>query len=161
MIAFALIALVALRRIGTFLGRVLGEGGGFDVAANTSFAQLLPAFALAMAAVGMAAPAAMSGVPLTAGVSLIGSITLGTIAAFYAFVAFMVAINAMLQHGTARETAPTLMVVFPILTILGLMVMRQQHGLHTSFAAQSGVADSLVLMTVMLAIQGVFLPLGF
>lgn len=160
MVAFALIAYLAFRRIGDFLGRVLSDGGVFDVTANNSFAQLLPAFALSMTAVGMSAPAAMSTVPLTVGVSLVLSIMLGAVAGLYALVAAIVAFNSMLQHGTARESAPTLMVVVPILTILGIMMMRQEHGLHTTFDAHGGVADNLILTTTILAIQGVFLALG-
>ncbi len=160
MMAFGLIAYMAFARIGHFLGRVLSEGGVFDVTANNSFAQLLPAFALAMAAVGMSAPAAMSTVPLTVGVSLVASIMLGTIAALYALVAAVTAFNSMLHHGTARESAPTLMVVVPILTVLGIMTMRQEHGLHTTFAAHGGVADNLLLTTTILAIQAVFIGLG-
>ena len=160
MVAFALIAYLAFRLIGDFLGRVLSDGGVFDVTANNSFAQLLPAFALSMTAVGMAAPAAMSTVSLTVGVSLVLSIMLGTISALYALVAAIVAFNSMLQHGTAKESAPTLMVVVPILTILGIMTMRQEHGLHTTFEAHGGVADNLILTTTILAIQGVFLALG-
>ena len=160
MIAFGLIAYIAFRRIGDFLGRVLSDGGVFDVTANNSFAQLLPAFALAMTAVGMAAPAAMSTVPLTVGVSMVLSIGLGAVAALYALVAAIVAFNSMLHHGTARESAPTLMIVVPILTVLGIMTMRQEHGLHTTFEAQGGVADNLVLTTTILAVQAVFLALG-
>jgi hypothetical protein len=160
LIAFALIGWIAFRRIGAFLGRVLSEGGVFDVTANNSFAQLLPAFALSMVAVGMAAPAAMSTVPLTVGISLVMSITVGTIAALYAVVAAIVAFNSMLHHGTAKESAPTLMVVVPILTVLGIMMLRQNHGLHTTFEAQGGTADNLLLTTSILAVQGVFLALG-
>jgi hypothetical protein len=160
MVAFALIAATAFRRIGDFLGRVLSDGGVFDVTANNSFAQLLPAFALSMTAVGMAAPAAMSTVPVTVGVSLILSIVLGTVATLYAGFAAIIALNAMLHYGTARESAPTLMVVVPILTILGIMAMRQEHGLHTTFAAHGGVADTLLLTTAILAIQLAFLALG-
>lgn len=160
MIAFALIAYLAFRRIGDFLARVLSDGGVFDVTANNSFAQLLPAFALSMTAVGMAAPAAMSTVQLTVGVSMILSIMLGTIAGLYALVASITAFNSMLQHGTAKESAPTLMVVVPILTVLGIMTMRQEHGLHTTFEAHAGVADNLLLTTTILAIQSVFLALG-
>jgi hypothetical protein len=160
MVAFALIAFLAFKRIGDFLGRVLSEGGIFDVTANNSFAQLLPAFALAMTAVGMAAPAAMSTVPLTVGISMVASIMLGTVAGLYAFVAAIVAFNSMLHHGTAKESAPTLMVVVPILTILGIMAIRQEHGLHTTFQAHGGMADTLLLTTTILAIQSVFLGLG-
>ena len=160
MIAFAAIAYLALRRIGNFLGRVLSEGGVFDVTANNSFAQLLPAFALAMAAVGMAAPAAMSTAPLTVGIALVLSIALGTIASLYALIAAILAFNSMLHHGTAKESAPTLMVVVPILTILGIMMMRQEHGLHTTFEMHGGRADTLILTTTILAVQAVFLALG-
>lgn len=160
MVAFAAIAFIAFRRIGAFLGRVLSDGGVFDVTANNSFAQLLPAFALSMTAVGMSAPAAMSTIPLTVGISLVLSIMLGTIAALYALVAAIIAMNSMLQHGTAKESAPTLMVVVPILTILGIMTIRQEHGLHTTFDAHGGTADTLLLTTTILAVQAVFLGLG-
>jgi hypothetical protein len=160
LVAFTLIGWIAFRRIGAFLGRVLSEGGVFDVTANNSFAQLLPAFALSMVAVGLAAPAAMSTVPLTVGVSLILSITVGTIAALYAVVAAVLAFNSMLHHGTAREGAPTLMVVVPILTVLGIMMLRQNHGLHTTFEATGAPADNLMMTTMILAVQGVFVALG-
>ncbi|WP_084861975.1 TsoY family (seleno)protein [Salibaculum halophilum] len=160
LVAFTLIGWIAFRRIGAFLGRVLSDGGVFDVTANNSFAQLLPAFALSMVAVGLAAPAAMSTVPLTVGVSLILSITVGTIAALYAVVAAVLAFNSMLHHGTARESAPTLMVVVPILTVLGIMMLRQNHGLHTTFEATGAPADNLMMTTMILAVQGVFVALG-
>ncbi len=160
LIAFVLIAYLAFRRIGDFLGRILSEGGVFDVTANNSFAQLLPAFALAMTAVGLSAPAAMSTVPLTVGLALVLSVALGAVAALYALVAAVVAFNSMLHHGTSRESAPTLMIVVPILTILGIMTIRQEHGLHTTFDAHGGLADNLILTTTILAIQGVFLALG-
>ena len=160
LIAFALIAMLAFRQIGAFLSRVLSEGGVFDVTAHNSFAQLLPAFALSMTAVGMSAPAAMSAIPLTVGISLIASIMLGTVAGLYALIASITAFNSMLHHGTAKESAPTLMVVVPILTVLGIMTMRQEHGLHTTFGAHGGAADNLLLTTTILAVQIVFLALG-
>ncbi|MCR9147700.1 MAG: hypothetical protein NXH74_10940 [Rhodobacteraceae bacterium] len=160
MLGFALIALVALHRTGLFLGRVLGDGGGFDGAGTASFGHLLPAFALAMTAVGLSAPAGLSMQPAIVGVSLILSIMLGTIAALYALVAAFVAFAAMLRHGVDREGAPTVMVIVPLLTVLGIMAMRQQHGLHTVFGAQGGMADTLLLTTTILAVQLVFLALG-
>ncbi len=160
MIAFALIAFLAFRQIGAFLGRIFTEAGSFDTKANNSFAQLLPAFALSMTAVGMAAPAAMSTTATTVGISLVLSIVLGTIAALYALVAAILGMNAMLAHGTAKEAAPTVMVIVPILTVLGIMTMRQEHGLHTTFNAHGTMADNLLLTTTILAVQAVFLALG-
>lgn len=152
--------MLAFRQIGAFLGRVLSEGGIFDVTAHNSFAQLLPAFALSMTAVGMSAPAAISTVPVTVGISLIASIMLGTVAGLYALIASITAFNSMLHHGTAKESAPTLMVVVPIMTVLGIMTMRQEHGLHITFGANGSAADNLLLTTPILAVQIVFLALG-
>jgi len=160
LVTFAIIGVIAFRLIGRFLGRVLSEGGVFDVTANNSFAQLLPAFALSMIAVGLAAPAAMSTVPLTVGVSLVLSIFVGTIAGLYALVAAIVAFNSMLHHGTAKESAPTLMVVVPILTVLGIMMIRQDHALHTTFDGHSDKAANLLLTTTILSVQAAFTALG-
>ncbi len=56
LIAFIAIGWIAFSYIDDFLGRVLTKGGLFDVTSYNSFAQLLPAFALSMVAVGLSAP---------------------------------------------------------------------------------------------------------
>lgn len=160
LVAFVLIAIWAMRRIGHFLGHVLSDGGVFDVTAHNSFAQLLPAFALSMIAVGLSAPAAMSSVPLTVGVSLVLSVAVGTIAALYAVVAALTAFNSMLHYGVSKEASPTLMVVIPILTVLGIMMMRQTHGLHASFDVHGASSDALMMLTPILAIQLAFAGVG-
>ncbi|MFN3605693.1 MAG: TsoY family (seleno)protein, partial [Cypionkella sp.] len=60
MAAFVTVALLALSMLGRFYGRVFSKGG-LDWATNNNFGQVMPAFALAMIAVGLAASAAMSG----------------------------------------------------------------------------------------------------
>jgi len=160
MLAFLAIGILAMGMIGNFLGRVLTKGGVFDVTAHNSFAQLLPAFALAMVAVGMAAPAAMSTVPLVTGVSFIVSTFFGSAAILYAVIAAVTAFNSMLHYGTAKESGPTLMIIVPLLTVLGIMFLRQSHGLHVAFDAHTANADNLVFLTRVLSVQIVFLLLG-
>ncbi len=160
MVAFVLIGVMALRTIGDFLGRVLSQGGVFDMTAHNSFAQLLPAFALAMVAVGLAAPAAMSTAPATVAVSLILSTFLGVAAMLYTALAATSAIVSMLHHGTAREAAPTLMIIVPIVTVLSIMALRQDHGLHTTFGVHGAAGETMTFLANMLAIQLVFLALG-
>lgn len=159
MIAFTLIAANALKTIADFLGRVLSKGGMFDVTAHNSFAQLLPSFALAMAGVGFAAPAAMSHTPWIVGVSLVGSTFLAMGALIYALLALVTAFNSMLHYGTAKEAGPTLMIVIPLVTILSILFMRQSHGLHT-FGGHSDPAATLTFLTRMISIQFLFLGLG-
>lgn len=159
-VAFIAIGIWALWIIGDFLGRVLTKGGVFDVTAHNSFAQLLPAFALSMVAVGLAAPAAMSTSALTVGASLILSTFFGVAAILYTVVAASTAFTSMLQYGTAREAGPTLMVIIPILTVLGIMFMRQNHGLHTTFEVHSNAAETMVFLARLLTVQLLFLLLG-
>jgi hypothetical protein len=160
MVAFLAIAALAFAQIGRFLGRILSEGGIFDVTANNSFAQLLPAFALSMVAVGLSAPAALSTTPAVVGLSLILSGALGTVAALYAIVAAITAFTSMLQHGTARESGPTLLIVVPLLTVLGIMWLRQSHGLHTTLGAHVEAAATFMTLTKILAVQLAFAALG-
>ncbi|MCZ0812536.1 MAG: TsoY family (seleno)protein [Pseudomonadota bacterium] len=160
LVAFLLIGIWAFRLLGHFLGRVLSEGGIYDMTAHNSFAQLLPAFAIAMVGVGLAAPAAMSTGTLTVGASLVLSTFFGVAAIIYTLFAAITGMNSMLHHGTARESAPTLMVVVPIVTVLGILFMRQDHGLHVTFEAQGGAGETLIFLSRLIAIEILFLALG-
>jgi len=160
MIAFALIGLWALRLIGDFLGRILGQGGAFDMNAHNSFAQLMPAFALSMVAVGFSAPSAMSSDTTTIAAGLILSTFFGIAAVIYMVIAAITGFGAILQNGMAREAGPTLMVIVPLMTVLGIMALRQNHGLHVAFDAPANDGTTLLFITRLLAVQVVFALLG-
>ncbi len=163
LVAFVMIGLWALKLMGDFLGRVLGHTtghGGFDGAANNSLAQMLPTFALSMVAVGLAAPASMSTTATTVGVSLILSTFFATVAIIYGIAMLMVALPAMFRHGVSREAAPTLMVIVPILTVLGIMGLRQAHGLHTTFGAHANPGDTMMFLAKLLTAQIAMLAVG-
>lgn len=160
LVAFLAIGVWALAIIGDFLGRVLTRGGVFDVTAHNSFAQLLPAFAIAMVGVGLAAPAGMSANTLTVGAGLVLSTFFGVAAILYTLFAAITAFNSMLHHGTAKEAGPTLLVIVPIVTILSILFLRQDHGLHANFNTHVTAAGTLMFLARMLAVQVVFLLLG-
>lgn len=160
LITFLFIGAWAFATIGDFLGRVLTKGGVFDVTAHNSFAQLLPGFALSMVAVGLAAPAAMSTNTLTVGVALVLSTFFGFAAIVYTAIAAITAFSSMLHYGTAKEAGPTLMVIVPILTVLGIMFLRQDHGLHVGFDAHVTAGETLIFLARILTVQILFLLLG-
>ena len=160
LIAFAAIGVLAFRMIGAFLGRVLSTGGVFDVTAHNSFAQLLPAFSIAMVGVGFAAPAAMSTSATTVAVALILSTFFGVAAILYTVIAAITAFASMLQNGTARESGPTLMIIVPIVTVLGILFLRQGHGLHVAFDVHEQAGETMIFLALLLSIQVVFLLLG-
>ena len=152
---FLAVGVLALWQIGAFLGRIKTEGG-FDWAANNSFAQVLPAFALSMVGVGLAAPAALSTVPLTSGIALVLSTFFLMAAVTIALVAIVLAVHSMSVNGVAPEAAPTLLIVIPLITVLGILVMRQNHGLHVHFGAHESAGETLALLTKFLSVQLLF-----
>jgi hypothetical protein len=155
LVAFLAIGALALRLIGRFLGRVLTEGG-FNCAANNSFAQMLPAFALAMVGVGLAAPAAMSGSVAVSGISIVLSTFFFMASALIAVVALILGLRSMMENGANIETAPTLMIVMPLLTVLGILLLRQGHGLHVHFDNHAAPGEMVTLLTRLLSVQVLF-----
>ncbi|WP_028914051.1 TsoY family (seleno)protein [Pseudorhodobacter ferrugineus] len=155
MIGFALTALLAFAQTGRFIGQVIAKGG-FNFAANNSFAQVLPAFAIAMIGVGLSAPAAMSQVAVVSGIAVIASTLLLVISLLWAAVAVVLGLAAMLQNGANAESAPTLLILVPLTTVLGILVLRQDHGLHVHFDAHAASGDVMRQLTVYLSIQIAF-----
>lgn len=158
--AFVALAVIALRMLGGMLARY-SVAGTFDKTKNGSFAQVQPAFALAMIGVGASAPAALSGNPTVVAVALSLSTLMLTIALIWAAVAVVLGIAAMVQHGAQVEGIPTLMNIVPLTTVLGILTLRQQHGLHMPFGSHFTPGDDLSLITTFIAIQLAFLGLGW
>ena len=152
---FLAIGVLAFRMLGKFLGRVL-TSGGFSCAANNSFAQALPAFALAMIGVGLAAPAGLSATPLVAGMGLVLSTFFLIASVLIAGIALVLGLRSLAENGANIETAPTLSVFIPLLTIIGILSLRQNHGLDTHFGLASGSADRLMMLSQYLSAQLLF-----
>lgn len=150
--AFLAIGIYALKQYGAFLSARLAKGG-FDCAANNSFAQTLPAFAFAMTGVGLAAPVAMSDVPATVTVALILSSFFIIVALMIAAVTLFLGLRSMMENGVNAEAAPTLWIVIPLITVVSIAWLRQAHGLHVHFDVHGGKAASLTMLLPLLSIQ--------
>lgn len=154
-LAFLAIGVLAIRMFGRFLGRVL-TSGGFSCASNNSFAQALPAFALAMIGVGLAAPAGLSSTPLVAGIGLVLSTFFLIASVLIAGIALVLGLRSLAENGANIETAPTLSVFIPLLTIIGILSLRQNHGLDEHFGLASGGAERLMMLSQYLSAQLLF-----
>ncbi len=158
-LGFLAVGALAFRLLGRFLARVTASGG-FDCAKNNSFAQMLPAFAFAMSGVGLAAPAAMSNTAWIAGTSLILSTFFFVTALAITLVSLILGLRAIMENGVAGEQAPTLMMVVPITTILGILMLRQGHGLHVHFDSHATAADTMMMLTRLMSVEVLFLLFG-
>ncbi|SFM80312.1 TsoY family (seleno)protein [Marinobacter pelagius] len=160
LLAFVLVGAWALALLRDFWGRVL-VGGGFDCVKNNNLGQLLPAFASAMIAVGLAAPAAMSQSTVTVAFSLVLSSFFMVTAFLIGAIQVVLGFRAMLEQGSDPSTAPTLWIVLPILTTLTITLLRQTHGFHVHFESGAGGVDVLAMLTYFLCAQLVFGLLGW
>lgn len=149
---FAAIGVYGLKLYGQFLSERLAKGG-FDCAANNSFAQTLPAFAFAMTGVGLAAPVAMSTVPATVTVGLILSSFFIIVALMIAAVTLFLGLRSMMENGVNAEAAPTLWIVIPLITVVSIAWIRQAHGMHVHFDVHGGKGVSLEMLLPLLSVQ--------
>ncbi len=156
MVTFIGIGIYAFRLYGAFLSRVLVEGG-FNCAANNNFGQVLPAFAFAMVGVGLAAPAAMSTVPALAATGLVLSSFFFMTSALIAIVAVVLGLRSMMENGANPETAPTLSIIVPLLAVLGILSLRQSHGMDAHFGAADLAGERMVMLAQYLSAQVLFL----
>jgi len=159
-ITFVAIGVLAFRLFGHFIARIKVEGG-FNFAANNSFGQILPAFAFAMIGVGLAAPAAMSANSTVVGFSVVLSTFFFITSVAIAGIALILGMRSMLDHGTNAETAPTLMILIPLMTILGILMLRQNHGLGTQFESHTQDAETFLMLTKLVAVQVLFGMFGW
>ena len=159
MAAFLVTGFLALAQLGRFYGRIFGKGG-FDWAAMNSFAQVLPAFALGMVGVGLSASAALSANPTTAGVALVLATIFLILSALIAVVAMLLGLVAMAQNGVNAEAAPTLTMIVPLMTVLGILILRVNHGLGEHFEAHLAKGDYLYMLSSFLGVQIAFLLFG-
>lgn len=119
-----------------------------------------------MFAVGFSASAAMSTVQATVVIGFIGSLIFATAAIGLFLLVVPVGFASMLRHGLGVENSPTLWMTVPIVTLLGIMFMRDFHGFATlsgfAGAEQPGTATLVpfVMLTVLLAFQTVVFMFG-
>ncbi|HPJ96633.1 MAG TPA: hypothetical protein PK022_04945 [Syntrophales bacterium] len=155
LIAFAVIGIMAFGMLGNFFGRVLAVGG-FSCAVNNSFSQALPAFALSMIGVGLAAPAGLSATPLVAGIGLILSTFFLVATLLIGAIALVLGMRSMMENGANIETAPTLSIFIPLLTVISILSLRQHHSLGVHFALESAAGDRLMMLSQFLSVQLLF-----
>lgn len=152
-IAYSAIGVLAIRIFGLYLTRILSHRG-FDHEDNNHFSQMLPSFAFAMIAVGLAAPAAMSHNLATSTVAMIATFMFGTASLLWAVVKLPVSFSQMLRKGMALEAGPTLWIGIPVTTLLGIGFVRVGSGVsHHFFGVEMPAALTFIVLGMLMAVQ--------
>jgi hypothetical protein len=137
MLVFLALGVWAMRLYARILRRA--TQGHVNLGGAASFAQVLPAFTFAMVAVGLAAPAALSETPWVVALSLVLSTFFAVSALVIAVIKTSIALSRMFSEGLDESALPTLWIWVPVLTVLSITFMRQDHGVtHTLGLASQG-----------------------
>jgi hypothetical protein len=152
LLAFAAIAWSALRIYGRYLSRML-VSGGYRSEEHNHLSALLAVFTFAMLSVGFAAPAAMSHVKLISALAATLSILFLMLSLVVGVIVLVTGINAMMTHGLQPQATPSIWMLIPILTLLGIEWLRLQHGLSHHFSGGASSATIFVTLTGIFMLQ--------
>jgi len=159
-LGFLAVGVYAMGILVTYFARVLSDGG-IDFASNNSLAPLIAIFALAMIAVGLAAPAAMSTHKAINALAIALSLFFLSTAGLLAVIKLVLGFKAMMEHGISEAASPSLWILIPIFTLMGITWLRLSHGLHQGFGAHSDPSAAFVLTTAVLSMQILFGLIGW
>jgi hypothetical protein len=160
LVAFLAIGVYALRLYTRFFTRLLTTGS-FDFIDNNNLGQMVSVFAFAMIAVGLAAPGAMSHHQEVNAMGIFFSIFFASIAVVLGLIKFVLGFKSMLRLGIAPIGSPSLWIVIPILTLLGITMILMSFGLQHGFNAPVSTAGLFVLTSVILSLQILFGLIGY
>lgn len=160
LIGFAINGYFALKIFFDYFSRLIIKGD-FDFSKNNNLTQMISIFALSMVAVGFAAPGAMSSNVAINAIGIFGSILFSSLAILLLVLKIVFGFKNMFEHGITVETAPSLWIVIPILTILGISFIRITFGLEHNLNALNNKSSLFVLTSTILSLQIIFGILGW
>jgi hypothetical protein len=160
LVAYLATGIYALKILGAYFSRLF-VNGGFDLVANNNLSQMIAIFALAMIAVGFAAPGAMSHIKTVNALGIFFSIFFLSLAVLLMVIKLVLGFYSMLQHGIDQRTSPSLWIVIPILTLIGITLIRLIMALHHGFHEPVPKAGLFVLTSVLLSLEILAGLIGF
>lgn len=160
LLGFLLCGFYALKIFFNYFSRIL-VSGDIDCAKNNNLSQMISIFAFSMIAVGFAAPGAMSHNITINAIGIFGAIFFSSIALILLVIKITLGFKNMFEHGIAIEAAPSLWIIIPILTLLGITAVRVSFGLDHNFDATLAKSSLFTLTSIVLSLQIIFGILGY
>ena len=160
LIGFAIAGFFSIKIFINYFSRLLIKGN-FDFSKNNNLSQMISIFAFSMVAVGFAAPAAMSHNLIVNSLGVFGAVFFATIAILFKFIQITMGFKDMFEKGLSLETAPSIWIIIPILTLLGITIIRILFSLEHHFNSPMNKSTLFVLTSTILSLQIIFGFLGY
>ncbi|MGB1227524.1 MAG: TsoY family (seleno)protein, partial [Poseidonibacter sp.] len=160
LIGFAISAFFALKIFFNYFSRII-INGDFDFTKNNNLSQMISIFAFAMIAVGFAAPGAMSHNIEVNAIGIFGALFFASLSFLLLIIKLTIGFKNMFEHGISVEASPSLWIIIPILTLLGITAVRISFGLDHNFGASVDKSSLFTLTSVIVSLQVIFGILGY
>ena len=157
---FLLIGIYALKIFGEYFSRII-INGDFDFDKNNNLSQMVSVFAFIMIAAGFSGPAAMSKIKAVSALSMFLTLLFASTALFILFIKTAISFKSILEKGISKESAPGFLILIPILTISGIIIVRMTAGIsHNLLHSKPDTILLFVVLSVIISIQGLVAFVG-
>ena len=160
LIGFMVVGYFALKIFFEYFSRLLIKGD-FDFSKNNNLSQMISIFALSMIAVGFAAPGAMSHNLVINSIGIFGALFFASLAMLLMLIKLTIGFKNMFEKGLGLEAAPSVWILIPILTLLGITFIRVSFGLEHNYATPLAKSSLFVFTSTVLSLQIIFGVLGY
>jgi hypothetical protein len=159
LLGFAINGYFALKIFFEYFSRLLIKGD-FDFTKNNNLTQMISIFSLSMIAVGFAAPGAMSSNIVINAIGIFFAIFFASASIMLIILKIILGFKNMFEYGVNIETVPSLWIIIPILTLLGITFIRITLGIEHNFNVPSDKPSLFILTSVIVSLQIIFGILG-
>ncbi len=160
LMGFMVTGYFAIKIFMQYFARLLTTGD-FDFTKNNNLSQMISIFTFTMVAVGFAAPGAMSHYVQINAIGIFCAIFFASIAMLLILIKLVLGFNDMLKHGISSEASPSLWIMIPILTLLGITYIRVSFGLEHHFEQELAKASLFTFTSLVVSLQVIFGMIGY
>jgi hypothetical protein len=160
LMGFMVAGYYAIKIFMQYFSRILTTGE-FDFTKNNNLSQMISIFTFTMVAVGFAAPGAMSHHIEINSIGIFCAIFFASIAMLLILIKLVLGFNDMLKHGISAEASPSLWIMIPILTLLGITYVRVSFGLEHHFEQELAKASLFTFTSLVVSLQLIFGMIGY
>jgi hypothetical protein len=147
-------AIIGFLGVGMYAFKIFSEyfiplilNGNKEWEENNSLTQLLSVFAFAMIGVGFAAPGAMSHIKAVNAIAIFLSFLFLGAAIVLGILKSILGFHTIIKNGLDEKAAPSLWIGIPILTLIGIALVRDAFGLGHHFSSHADIKSLLFTLT--------------
>lgn len=162
LLGFFAVGIYALKLFKDYFTRFI-INGDLDFVTNNNLSHMLTVFAFAMVAVGFASPGAMSHTLYISVIGIVMAIFFGSIAILLMILKMVIGFKSIFKQGIDKAGSPSLWMIIPILTILGITIVRLFSGVNHNLlhVAEPNPLPLFLILTVFVSIQVLFGMIGY